>query len=101
MNDSGEGWGDISPAVLPAAEDGWFAGFVAAREDGDAATVIAEGACEEFDDGGFSGSTDGEVANGDDGAAGEGGFEVACAVEVDAETHDGGEELAEDAEEGA
>jgi hypothetical protein len=60
-----------------------------------------EGAREEFDDGGFSGSTDGEVADGDDGAAGEGGFEMACAVEVDAETHDGGEELAEEEEEGA
>jgi hypothetical protein len=100
VNDAREGWGDISPAVLPASEDGWFAGFVASGENGDAATVVLEGACEEFDDRSFSGSTDGEVADGDDGAAGKRGFEMAGPVEMDSEAHDGSEKLTKEEEEG-
>ena len=43
--------------------------LVPAREDGDAATGLLEGAGEDFDDRGFAGTADSEVANADDLAA--------------------------------
>lgn len=52
--------------VGEAAAERGGAGSVAAGEDGDAAAFVLEGAGEFFDDGGFAGSADGEVADGDD-----------------------------------
>ena len=53
-------------AVGEAGEQGFGHGFVAAAEDGDAASGLLEGAGEFFDDGGFAGAPDGEVADADD-----------------------------------
>ncbi len=54
--------------------------FVTAAEDGDAASVPGENTGEEFDDGSFAGSADGQVAHADDGAADGVGWEDAALI---------------------
>jgi hypothetical protein len=84
-----------------ALAEGWFDAFVTAAEDGDGAAAFGEGFSEFFDDGGFAGATDGEVADGDDEAAEVAFAEDAIAVEVEAEADDAAVEVGEGVEDGA
>ncbi len=55
-----------SPAVRESDEEGLRHAFVAAAQDGHAATTLLQRAGDPLDDRGFPGATDGEIADADD-----------------------------------
>lgn len=104
-DDAGWGGGATGKKFIGEAGEEWFGdGFVAAAENGDAATGLDEGAGEFFDDGGFAGTTDGEVTHADDHDADGVAAKERVLVEAGAQAHEagvkGGEEKKEGFEEG-
>ena len=77
-------------AVGEAGEKGFGDGFVAAAEDGDAAAGLLEGAGELFDDRGFAGAADREIADADDEGADGVTTENGVVVELGPNPHDSG-----------
>ena len=71
-----------------ASEERFGYGFVTAAKDGDAATGFEEGAGKFFDDGGFAGTSDGEVTDADDHDTDRVAAEDGILVEAGANTHD-------------
>jgi hypothetical protein len=90
--------GNLPP---PAGEEGAGHAFVTATEDGDATSVLGKDTGEEFDDWGFAGAADGEVADADDGATDRVTFQPAVVIEVPAPAHDLGVEAGKDPSDGA
>ncbi len=74
--------------VREASKKGFGYGFVSAAKDGDAATGFEEGAGKFFDDGGFAGTSDGEVTDADDHDTDRVATEDGILVEAGANTHD-------------
>jgi len=105
-NDSGRGRGAAGKeAIGESGQERFGNGFVATAKDGDATAGFLEGAGEFFDDGGFAGAADGEVADADDegadGVAAEDGIVIKAGAEAHDPGVDGGEEKEKGLEEGS
>jgi len=87
-------------AIGESGEEGFGDGFIAAAENGDAATGFLEGAGELFDDGGFAGAAHGEVTDADDEGTDGVTAEDGVVIEAGAEAHDAGVDGGEEKEEG-
>lgn len=77
-------------AIGEAGEEGLGDGLIAATENGDATASFLKGAGEFFDDRGFAGTADGEVADADDEGADGVTAEDGVVIEAGAEAHDAG-----------
>ena len=90
-------------AIGEPGQEGFGDGLVAATEDGNAAAGFLERSGEFFDDGGFAGAADGEVADADnqgaDGVTAENGVVIKAGAEAHDAGVDGGEEKEERLEE--
>jgi hypothetical protein len=87
-------------AVGEAGEKGFGDGFIAAAQDGDAAAGLLEGAGELFDDRGFAGAADREIADADDEGADGVTTENGVVVELGPDPHDSGIDGGETKEDG-
>ena len=101
------GWGRDTTgeeAIRKAGEERFWDGFVAAAKDGDASAGFLERAGELFDNGGFAGAADGQVANADDegadGVTAKDGIVIKAGTEAHDAGIDGGEKKKERLEEG-
>ena len=74
--------------------------FVAAGEDRDLTIAVAQRAGEQFDNRGFAGATDGEIAHADDHDADGVAAEDRILVEAGAKAHDAGVDGGKEEEEG-
>jgi hypothetical protein len=96
------GWGGSAAGEKSVGESGeerFGNRLIAAAEDGDAATGLLQGAGEFFNDGGFTGSTDGEVANADDEGTDRVTADDGVVIKAGAEAHDAGVNRGEKQEE--
>ena len=96
------GWGGSAAgekSVGKSRKERFRDGLVAATENGDAATGFLERAGEFFNDGGFTGSTDGEVANADDEGTDRVTADDGVVIKAGAEAHDAGVNRGEKQEE--
>jgi hypothetical protein len=87
-NTRGGGGAAREELIGEASKKGFGYGFVSAAEDSDAAARFLKGAGEFFDDGGFAGTSDGEVTDANDHDTDRVAAEDGILVEAGANTHD-------------